>query len=107
MNPDVALVPRTDTAVGTQVWDDYTLTLRVEKKSRRSLSFVDTEFVTSRFEFDYCFGPDATQAQVYKETSQLIQSAFDGYNVCIFCYGQTGSGKTYTISGKGIDSCCW
>lgn len=29
----------------------------------------------------------------------LIQSVFDGYNVCICAYGQTGSGKTYTILG--------
>ena len=37
--------------------------------------------------------------QVFEDTKHLIQSAVDGYNVCIFAYGQTGSGKTFTIYG--------
>ena len=37
--------------------------------------------------------------QVFADTKHLVQSAVDGYNVCIFAYGQTGSGKTYTIYG--------
>uniref|UniRef100_A0A8C1JZ20 Kinesin family member 13Bb n=1 Tax=Cyprinus carpio TaxID=7962 RepID=A0A8C1JZ20_CYPCA len=29
----------------------------------------------------------------------LLDSAFQGYNACIFAYGQTGSGKSYTMMG--------
>ncbi|KAA8547628.1 hypothetical protein F0562_004057 [Nyssa sinensis] len=38
---------------------------------------------------------------VFEDTRYLVQSAVDGYNVCIFAYGQTGSGKTFTIYGSG------
>ena len=38
--------------------------------------------------------------QVFEDTKHLVQSAVDGYNVCIFAYGQTGSGKTFTIYGS-------
>ena len=37
---------------------------------------------------------------MFADTKHLIQSAVDGYNVCIFAYGQTGSGKTFTIYGN-------
>ncbi|XP_042017387.1 kinesin-like protein KIN-14E isoform X2 [Salvia splendens] len=50
--------------------------------------------------YDRVFDGHATQDDVFEDTKYLIQSAVDGYNVCIFAYGQTGSGKTFTIYGS-------
>jgi kinesin family protein C1 len=41
------------------------------------------------------------QDAVFSEVSDFVQSALDGYHVCLFSYGQTGSGKTHTMQGSG------
>lgn len=56
---------------------------------------------TTRFTYDGAFGTDSTQEEVFDEVSNFVQSALDGYDVCLFTYGQTGSGKTYTMQGVG------
>jgi hypothetical protein len=45
------------------------------------------------FSFDQVFRDSSSQDQVFGAVSDLIQSALDGYRVCVFCYGQTGSGE--------------
>jgi hypothetical protein len=40
--------------------------------------------------FDAVFGPTIGQQAVFEDTRHLVQSALDGFNVCIFAYGQTG-----------------
>lgn len=54
-----------------------------------------------RFTFDGAFGFASSQSEVFDEVSNFVQSALDGYNVCLFTYGQTGSGKTFTMQGMG------
>lgn len=49
------------------------------------------------FTFDRVFDGSASQGDVFAEVSEMVQSALDGYRVCIFAYGQSGSGKTHTM----------
>ena len=46
--------------------------------------------------------------QVFKDLGiDVLNSAFDGYNACIFAYGQTGAGKSYSMMGCKVTSLCY
>ncbi len=53
------------------------------------------------FNFDKVFGQSCSQEALFSEVAEFVQSALDGYHVCLFSYGQTGSGKTHTMNGSG------
>ncbi|RUS83751.1 hypothetical protein EGW08_008502 [Elysia chlorotica] len=64
---------------------------------------------TKSFNFDHSYwshtSPDdpafADQKKVYDDIGlEMLDHAFEGYNVCIFAYGQTGAGKSYTMMGR-------
>ncbi|MGH0122398.1 UNVERIFIED_CONTAM: hypothetical protein FKN15_014829 [Acipenser sinensis] len=61
------------------------------------------------FSFDYSYWSHTTvedpsfasPSKVFNDIGkEMLQHAFEGYNVCIFAYGQTGAGKSYTMMGK-------
>ncbi|KAG5480510.1 hypothetical protein LSCM1_06213 [Leishmania martiniquensis] len=77
--------------------------------SQDAVKFTDPNGRPKLFEFDEVYPPNVSQLRVFEDTSPLIDSVVDGYNVCIFAYGQTGSGKTFTMNGsegehKGINT---
>jgi kinesin family protein C1 len=86
--PEPTIIPRTD---GTS--------MRIVREASDDCRGEDLAFA-----FDRVFGPSSSQESVFAEVSEFVQSALDGYHVCLFSYGQTGSGKTHTMQGSGSGS---
>ncbi|XP_067217234.1 kinesin-like protein Klp98A isoform X2 [Linepithema humile] len=62
--------------------------------------YKDFTFDHSYWSFDPNDDNYASQEEVfYGLGTDVIESAFEGYNACVFAYGQTGSGKTFTMMG--------
>ncbi|XP_073810813.1 kinesin-like protein KIF16B isoform X3 [Danio rerio] len=62
---------------------------------------------TKTFTYDFSYDSSdcknacfVSQEKVFKDLgTDVLKSAFEGYNACIFAYGQTGSGKSHTMMG--------
>ncbi|KAG7202642.1 hypothetical protein KM043_009820 [Ampulex compressa] len=62
--------------------------------------YKDFTFDHSYWSFDSNDENYASQEEVFYDLgTDVIESAFEGYNACVFAYGQTGSGKTFTMMG--------
>ncbi|XP_020841975.1 kinesin-like protein KIF16B isoform X1 [Phascolarctos cinereus] len=65
---------------------------------------------TFTYDFSFCSADSESPNYVSQEMvftnlgTDVLQSAFEGYNACVFAYGQTGSGKSYTMMGDTGDS---
>uniref|UniRef100_A0A5F8GPK4 Kinesin-like protein KIF16B n=1 Tax=Monodelphis domestica TaxID=13616 RepID=A0A5F8GPK4_MONDO len=65
---------------------------------------------TFTYDFSFCSADSKSPNYVSQEMvftnlgTDVLQSAFEGYNACVFAYGQTGSGKSYTMMGNTGDS---
>lgn len=76
-----------------------------EKREIVVTSYRDNATSTGRreqlvpFRFDRVFSQASSQEEIFAEVGPLVDTAIDGYRVCILAYGQTGSGKTYTMEG--------
>jgi kinesin family protein C1 len=81
--------------------DDATACVIAKSESALKLHLNGDEKNEYKFEFDRVFGPSVGQEAVFEEVSEFVQSALDGYQVCLFSYGQTGSGKTHSMQGSG------
>ncbi|KAA0171728.1 hypothetical protein FNF27_06235 [Cafeteria roenbergensis] len=78
--------------------------LEVSLPGRRALDHdsgaPDNHQRAHRFAYDRVFGPNKSQAHVYKHcAAPVVDSFVAGYNATLFAYGQTGSGKTFTVTG--------
>ncbi|XP_044013753.1 kinesin-like protein KIF16B isoform X2 [Aphidius gifuensis] len=63
--------------------------------------YKDFTFDHSYWSFDANDENYADQDEVFHDLgTDVIESAFAGYNACVFAYGQTGSGKTFTMMGS-------
>ncbi|KAL2581901.1 hypothetical protein AAZX31_15G236700 [Glycine max] len=82
-----------------EIYAGATVALDFESAKDGDLTVMSNGAPKRTFKFDAVFGPQAEQADIFKDTAPFATSVLDGFNVCIFAYGQTGTGKTFTMEG--------
>ncbi|KAF5803224.1 putative minus-end-directed kinesin ATPase [Helianthus annuus] len=75
------------------------LVVDFDSAQENELKMIGPDSSRKHFKFDHIFRPEDNQEVVFAQTSPLVVSVLDGFNVCIFAYGQTGTGKTFTMEG--------
>lgn len=56
-----------------------------------SINIFDDSNAKKTFNYDYVYSEDSIQEDLYRDIgSSVIDSAYKGYNTCVFAYGQTG-----------------
>ncbi|GAV77641.1 Kinesin domain-containing protein [Cephalotus follicularis] len=72
--------------------------------SKDYLDRIQNRTKEKKYCFDYAFGPDSTNLDVYtRSIYSVITGVVQGLNATVFAYGSTGSGKTYTMVGTKDD----
>lgn len=57
------------------------------------LSQNSSDDASKAFTFDYVFGPNSKQVDIYNLVARpIVDAVLEGYNGTIFAYGQTGTG---------------
>ncbi|XP_040570892.1 kinesin-like protein KIF19 isoform X2 [Lepeophtheirus salmonis] len=78
-----------------------------EKPKNSNNALGENRSSTRRYIYDYVFGSDSTQGEVYAQTVKpLVEYVLKGYTATAFAYGATGGGKTYTMVGNDQNPGC-
>jgi kinesin family protein 18/19 len=75
--------------------------IQISKRGSAAAHLRSQQGSTNEYAYDYSFGPDQTQQQVYENTTlPLIAKVLEGEKATVFAYGSTGAGKTHTMMGS-------
>ncbi|KZV57030.1 hypothetical protein F511_08188 [Dorcoceras hygrometricum] len=87
-----------------RVFNDKEVVVLDPDISKDYLDRIQNRTKERRYSFDYAFGPNSTNLDVYQRSIRsTIFGVVQGLNATVFAYGSTGSGKTYTMVGTQDD----